>query len=596
MNISAEPNFGYRFVKWSNGLINTNETIMITSDTIIVAEFEEKGFTVGLLYYDFTSDTTVEVIKSTDKEMTTAIIPETVEFDGKTYAVTSIGYSAFEDCGKLTSITISNSVKIIGSRAFYKCGKLSSITIPEQITTIGVSAFYACDELTSITIPKSVSEIEIWAFEECDKLTDINVDSDNMCYSSENGVLFNKDKTEIIRYPGGKAGSYTIPDGVTSIGISAFGSCRELTSIIISNTVMSIGNYAFDNSNITSIIIPNSVTKIGSDAFRYCGKLMKIIIPNSVITIYEEAFYGCYSATIYCESEEKPAGWSDKWNYNWSGNILVVWGTDMNSIFKATVTADNDAHGDVEGGGIVIGDSIVTITASPEEGYHFTNWSDNNTDNPRTLTITSDTSLTAFFEAHTVVTDSAVAATCTKPGLTEGKHCSVCNAVLDKQDTIPAKGHTIVIDAAVEPTCTETGLGEGKHCSACNEFLMTQELLPALGHEFVNYVYNNNATTEADGTETAVCENGCGETDTRVAEGTKLATTAVSESAANAVNIFAYGNTIVVENATDEIRVYDAMGTLVGRDVARNVCTIKINNSGVYIVKTGGVVKRVMVE
>ena len=197
---------------------------------------------------------------------------------------------------------------------------------------------------------------------------------------------------------------------------------------------------------------------------------------------------------------------------------------------------------------------------------------------------------------HTEVVDAAVAATCTKIGLTEGKHCSVCNAVLVAQDTIAALGHTEVVDSAVAATCTKTGLTEGKHCSVCNEVIVAQTEIPALGHEFVNYVYNNDATTEADGTETATCERGCGAADTRVKEGTKLAITAVAESAANAVNIYATGNTIIVENATDEIRVYGAMGRIVGRDVARNVCTIKINNSGVYIVKTGNVVKRVMVN
>ena len=116
-----------------------------------------------------------------------------------------------------------------------------------------------------------------------------------------------------------------------------------------------------------------------------------------------------------------------------------------------------------------------------------------------------------------------------------------------------------------------------------------------MGHEFVDYVYNNDATIEADGTETAVCEHGCGETYTRVKEGTKLATV-VTESAANAVNIYAYGRNIVVENATEEIRVYDVMGRLVFRDAARHVSTITVNGTGVYIVKVGDVVKRVVVR
>ena len=191
--------------------------------------------------------------------------------------------------------------------------------------------------------------------------------------------------------------------------------------------------------------------------------------------------------------------------------------------------------------------------------------------------------------------NAVIAPTCTAVGFTTHT-CSVCNDTYNS-DTVPANGHTEAIDATIAATCTAPGKTEGKHCSVCNEIIVAQETIPALGHEFKTYVYNNDATTEADGTETAKCEHGCGTTDTRVAAGTKLPekTTAVSESAANAVSIYAHHNIIVIENADAEINVYNAMGALVATANETNA-EIRINVSGVYVVRVGNTAKRVMIS
>ena len=210
-------------------------------------------------------------------------------------SVTSIGYGTFDGCSGLTSITIPDSVTSIGESAFSFCYSLTSVTLGNSVTSIGESAFYACKSLTSITIPNSVTSIGIYAFSGCDSLTSINVASDNDCFSGNNGVLFNKEKTELIKYPEGKSEtSYTIPNSVTSIGESAFSDCYSLTSITLGNSVTSIGDWAFCVcTGLTSITIPDSVTSIGDRAFVDCRSLTSVTLGNSVTSIGGYAFAGC---------------------------------------------------------------------------------------------------------------------------------------------------------------------------------------------------------------------------------------------------------------------------------------------------------------
>ena len=170
-------------------------------------------------------------------------------------SVTRIGQEAFDYCINLTSITIPNSVTSIGYGAFTWCSSLTSIAIPESVTSIGSYAFSWCSSLTSITIPESVTSIGIMTFSKCSSLTNINVSDNNKNYSSIDGVLFNKDKTEIIKYPIKKDGtSYVIPNSVTSIGDSTFSNCSSLTNITIPNSVTNIGEFAFNSCiSLTSI-------------------------------------------------------------------------------------------------------------------------------------------------------------------------------------------------------------------------------------------------------------------------------------------------------------------------------------------------------
>ena len=215
------------------------------------------------------------------------------------YGVTSIGKYAFRSCKNLTSVTMPNSLTSIGENSFDACIDLTSMIIPDSVKSIGEHAFYTCTSLKNVTIGNSLNMISNFVFVGCNSLENIMVDENNLNYSSIDGVLFNKKKTELILYPvGNSRNAYSIPNSVTSIGYYAFWGCTNLRNIKIPNNVESIGDYAFYNcTSLTSVTIPNSVTSIGNDAFYGCSSLTSVTIPNSVTSIGNNAFYGCLSLT-----------------------------------------------------------------------------------------------------------------------------------------------------------------------------------------------------------------------------------------------------------------------------------------------------------
>lgn len=185
--------------------------------------------------------------------------------------VTEIGRSAFERCESITEITISDKVTGIGELAFWGCTSLSKvklsnnlteiagatfssctslreITIPDSVTSIGGSAFSGCTSLESITIGSGVKYLDNGWIDSCRRLANITVSPDNKTYSSVDGVLFNKDKSELLAYPiGNKRSSYTIPDGVTKIYQKAFYGCRYIETLTIPVSVAEIEASALGN-------------------------------------------------------------------------------------------------------------------------------------------------------------------------------------------------------------------------------------------------------------------------------------------------------------------------------------------------------------
>jgi hypothetical protein len=224
------------------------------------------------------------------------------------------------------------------------------------------------------------------------------VDNANTAYSSEDGILFNKLKTTLIRYPEGKTNtSYSIPVSVTTIGSYAFRSCSGLTSIIIPNSVTTIGNSAFDAcSGLTSVIIGNSVTSIGDYAFWGCSGLDSIISlavsPPALGTNVFDNVPNTIPVYVPCGSK---ADYETDWGY--FTNIEE----QCAGSGTVTITATAYNYGNlvsVTGSGTYTVGETVTLTAVPAKGYRFFKWLDNESrENPRTFTAAEDLELKAVF-------------------------------------------------------------------------------------------------------------------------------------------------------------------------------------------------------
>ena len=271
--------------------------------------------------------------------------------------VTAIGNSAFYECNNMTDIYIPDSIVKIGDSAISLCGTLKSVAVPASVSSLGNHPFYWCKELTEIIvssenpfycsqdgvlfdkkqttllcyptgksgdyiIPSTVTDIEnlafygcgnssvtisenlqnlgFGAFLNCKNLTQIKVSDKNNFFCSVNGVLFSKDKTKIVCYPTGISGSYTIPDGVTTIGMTAFEWQKKLSSVTIPDSVTTIENYAFQGCAVlTEVTIPDHVVSIGDSAFSGCSELKAVFLPDSVTAFGTDVFKSCQKLTLY---------------------------------------------------------------------------------------------------------------------------------------------------------------------------------------------------------------------------------------------------------------------------------------------------------
>ena len=229
----------------------------------------------------------------------------------------------------IQSVVINDGVTTIGDAAFYNCPALSSVEIPYSVEVIGDVAFGSCPALTSVSIHNTVTSIGPQAFTSCVSLTAINVDDNNPNYCSVDGVLFNKDKTELMQCPGAKTGVYTIPNSVAVINDLAFSNCTGLTSIAISYSVTTIGDYAFANCSGLESLTCKATTPPACKAncFTDVPNNIPVYVPKTSLTDYNTDGW-----TYFTNIQENPyvdsgnCGDNLIWKLSYEG-VLTISGT-----------------------------------------------------------------------------------------------------------------------------------------------------------------------------------------------------------------------------------------------------------------------------
>ena len=231
--------------------------------------------------------------------------------------IVDIGDNAFTNCTSLTNIGLPISLTILDYHEFENCTSLTNIELPRNMTTISGSVFLGCSSLESIYIPSSITTVSGSAFSGC-SLLQITVASDNMNYSSDNGSLYNKDQTELIRGAGGVS-TVNILDTVTNIGGSAFDGCSGLTNITIPSSVTSIEGYAFSGcTGLTNITIPSSVTSISGSTFIDCTNLTSLTINTKDGYVWQGSYNGSEENFETMDLSDPVKNASDFKNYGYS--------------------------------------------------------------------------------------------------------------------------------------------------------------------------------------------------------------------------------------------------------------------------------------
>ncbi len=443
-----------------------------------------------------------------------------------------------------TFCNVKEGTRVIADYGFYHCTRLDTISLPDSLRSVGKYAFYDCKVVKSITLPEGVTEIRECTFSNCDSLEDV-----------------------------------VLPNSVTQIGKRAFAPYNSLTPIIqrivIPENCSYIGDEAFSAcSNLVEITYPKCNFSLGNRVFAYCNSLRQYNIPSNCISISSAPFAGSTGAAFFSVDEDNPNYKNDSFGaiYTKDGKVLIEYpaGTDtVYAISEGTEEIGEYAFGNNSCIETISFSESITRVKQEAFGSNYklatvyypgtqVEWNEIIIEKNNTYLVNA----TKYFE-HThlgeITTElsNVREATCTENGYSGDLCCSVCGAIVESGSVQPAKGHSAGEWTVTKPaSCSEFG-EKVKICDVCGDIIAEEQIsklphtydeyfipatckeegqeiclcsecgygyakpTPKLNHSFTNYIYNNDATTEKDGTETAKCDR-CDATDTRTKPGTKL--------------------------------------------------------------------------
>lgn len=379
-------------------------------------------------YFSFTVPSTVDTIGCYAFANNTSLLSITMPT-----ALTRLGAGAFSGCSNLSSVDLPNTLAEIEPYVFYQAN-VSAFFIPNSVTRIGDYAFAYNSNANRLTIPNSVTSIGNYAFANCTNLATVTF-GNSVATIGEYAFLSNTRLTSV-----------TLPNSLVSLGDYAFHSCSGLQTVTLGSRLHSIGSGAFKYSGLRGIVVPNSVTSIGSEAFGYCNNLSSATFGDGVTSIPSNCCYGSPLTSLVLGKSVTSIG-TEAFANNWMLNDVVSkaynpptlgtqafptgtsasvtvpcgratayrsssWGSVFSSsgsssysinsavVYTITVGTNDPAKGSVTRSlGTCSGSA--SVTAVPATGYVFRCWHDGNTQNPRSFTLTKDTTMVAIFGTST---------------------------------------------------------------------------------------------------------------------------------------------------------------------------------------------------